>query len=248
MPLGQELAPHIPFLRRYARAVTGSQATGDALVRATLAAIAAAPREFARDVDPRVALYGRLLESLEASDRFAAIGRELLPGWRQALLLTAMEGFTPEDAGLLMNCDREEVERMADEAVSRLEHQPPAPTLIIEDEPMIAMTLEDVLSDLGHSITGIAATHDCAVAMARADPPALVLADIQLADSSCGLEAVHDIFANFRVPVVFITAFPERLLTGKRPEPAFLITKPFQISTVKAAIGQALFLNQAVAA
>ena len=248
MPLGQDLAPHIPFLRRYARAVTGSQAAGDALVRATLEAIAAAPREFARDVDPRLALYGRLLERLDASDRFLSVGQALLPGWRQALLLTAMEGFTPEDAGLLMNCDRQEVEQLADEAVMRLERQPPAPTLIIEDEPMIAMDLEDLLADLGHSVTGIAATHDRAVAMARAHRPALVLADIQLADSSCGLEAVHDILADFRVPVVFITAFPERLLTGKRPEPAFLITKPFQIATVRAAIGQALFLSEAVAA
>jgi hypothetical protein len=43
--------------------------------------------------------------------------------------------------------------------------------------------------------------------------------------------------------VIFITAFPERLLTGERPEPTFLITKPFQPETVKAAIGQALFFH-----
>ena len=47
----------------------------------------------------------------------------------------------------------------------------------------------------------------------------------------------------FDVPVIFITAFPERLLTGERPEPTFLITKPFQPETVKAAIGQALFFH-----
>jgi hypothetical protein len=47
------------------------------------------------------------------------------------------------------------------------------------------------------------------------------------------------------VPVIFITAFPERLLTGERPEPTFLITKPFQPETVKAAIGQALFFHPA---
>ena len=47
----------------------------------------------------------------------------------------------------------------------------------------------------------------------------------------------------FKVPVIFITAFPERLLTGERPEPTFLITKPFQRSTVKAAIAQALFFD-----
>ena len=60
-----------------------------------------------------------------------------------------------------------------------------------------------------------------------------------------GLDAVKDILSKFNVPVIFITAFPERLLTGERPEPTFLITKPFQRSTVKAAISQALFFDQA---
>jgi CheY-like chemotaxis protein len=72
-----------------------------------------------------------------------------------------------------------------------------------------------------------------------------VLADIQLADGSSGIDAVKDILARLDVPVIFITAFPERLLTGERPEPTFLITKPFQRSTVKAAISQALFFNAA---
>ena len=54
-----------------------------------------------------------------------------------------------------------------------------------------------------------------------------------------------DILVEFQVPVIFITAFPERLLTGERPEPTFLITKPFQRSTVKAAISQALFFDAA---
>ena len=59
-----------------------------------------------------------------------------------------------------------------------------------------------------------------------------------------GIDAVKDILSEFSVPVIFITAFPERLLTGERPEPTFLITKPFQRSTVKAAIAQALFFDE----
>ena len=69
--------------------------------------------------------------------------------------------------------------------------------------------------------------------------------DIQLADDSSGIDAVKDILHEFKVPVIFITAFPERLLTGERPEPTFLITKPFQRSTVKAQIAQALFFDTA---
>jgi hypothetical protein len=50
--------------------------------------------------------------------------------------------------------------------------------------------------------------------------------------------------ANFSAPTIFITAFPERLLTGEKPEPVFLITKPFDIDIVKAVTSQALFFEQ----
>ena len=50
--------------------------------------------------------------------------------------------------------------------------------------------------------------------------------------------------ASFEVPVIFITAYPERFLTGERPEPAFLIAKPFQPSTVSAVLSQALFFER----
>jgi hypothetical protein len=70
-----------------------------------------------------------------------------------------------------------------------------------------------------------------------------VLADIQLADGSSGIEAVNDILGISGVPIVFITAYPERLLTGERPEPTFLITKPFAPENVKAITSQALFFD-----
>src|SRR6185436_83559 len=124
MSLGQELAPHLPFLRRYARALTGTQTHGDAFVRATLEAIVAAPDSFPRDVDPRLGLYRTFhaiwsSASIEedpghddpnpaeniAQKRLARI----TPLSRQALLLTAMEGFTPEDAGYLIGAGADEV-------------------------------------------------------------------------------------------------------------------------------------------
>lgn len=73
----------------------------------------------------------------------------------------------------------------------------------------------------------------------------MVLADIQLADGSSGIDAVNDILAASAIPVIFITAFPEHLLTGERPEPTFLVTKPFDENMVKALISQALFFNEA---
>ncbi len=262
MGLGSTLQPHLPFLRRYARALTGNQGAGDAYVRATLEAIVAAPDEFPRDVAPRLGLYGIFqriwststeedARDLSAGDGLEAIASARLaritPVSRQALLLAAMEGFSTTDTAYLLNLEEDEVDALVDEALAEIEAQTRTDVLIIEDEPIIAMDIETIVRDLGHDVTAIAVTRDEAVKEARAHRPGLVLADIQLADNSSGIDAVKDILADFDVPVIFITAFPERLLTGDRPEPAFLITKPFQRATVKAAISQALFFNSATA-
>jgi CheY-like chemotaxis protein len=260
MSLGQQLHPHLPFLRRYARALTGSQNHGDAYVRAALEAIVAAPEEFPSDVDPRLGLY-KTFQAIWSSAHLEDVplsggGREaiaqarlaqLTPLPRQALLLTALEGFTVDDVAYLIDLESSDVEALVEEALSEIEAQTRAKVLIIEDEPIIAMDIETIVRDLGHDVTAIAVTAEDAVREALADRPGLVLADIQLADDSSGIDAVKDILAEFSVPVIFITAFPERLLTGERPEPTFLITKPFQRSTVKAAISQALFFDEATA-
>jgi len=261
MSLGQQLQPHLPFLRRYARALTGTQTHGDAYVRATLEAIIAAPKEFPTDVGPRLGLYrtfhaiwdsaGKdLVPAHDGVDHESVANARLAvipPLSRQALLLSAMEGFANNEVAYLIRTDEERVEALVDEAMAEIEAQTRTRVLIIEDEPIIAMDIETIVRDLGHEVTGIAVTRDEAVRDAMADRPGLVLADIQLADDSSGIDAVRDILAEFPVPVIFITAFPERLLTGERPEPTFLITKPFQRSTVKAAIAQALFFNSETA-
>lgn len=262
MSLGQQLHPHLPFVRRYARALTGTQAHGDAYVRATLEAIVAAPDEFPSDVDPRLGLYktfqaiwsssqvdnGSLSSGMGGQESVAdARLSRLTPLPRQALLLTALEGFTTEDVAYLIDLEPTEVEALVAEALEEIETQTRAKVLIIEDEPIIAMDIETIVRDLGHEVTAIAVTREDAVREAMAQRPGLVLADIQLADDSSGIDAVRDILAEFAVPVIFITAFPERLLTGERPEPTFLITKPFQRATVKAAISQALFFDEATA-
>lgn len=257
MSLGLELYPHIPFLRRYARALTGSQSQGDAAVRRTLEAIVASPAAFPANIDVRLALY-RLFEDTWSSsppenvsgggeDERQAVARARLarmtPQPRQALLLTAMEGFSQSEAAYIMNIDPANIEGLVEEAMAEIDRQTRANVLIIEDEPIIAMDIETIVRDMGHDVAGVAVTRDEAVQMAVAQRPGLVLADIQLADDSSGIDAVKDILAEFSVPVIFITAFPERLLTGERPEPTFLITKPFHRNTVKAAIAQALFFD-----
>lgn len=261
MSLGQHIAPHIAFLRRYARALTGSQAAGDAAVRATLEAIVASPTTIKDDVDIRLELYrlfhgtwtassasgsstrDRVLPTTDREQLAHARLSRITPQSRQTLLLTAMEGFTHDEVAYLLGLASATVPGLLDEALNEIEAQTRSTVLIIEDEPMIAMDLETIVRDLGHDLTSVAVTHDEAVAAVRECRPGLVLADIQLADDSSGIDAVKDILAQFSVPVIFITAFPERLLTGERPEPTFLITKPFQRAAVKAAIAQALFFD-----
>ena len=261
MSLGQKIAPHLPFLRRYARALNGTQEHGDAYVRATLEALIAAPDQFPEDVDARLGLYhifhaiwgSAQLEETDAASTAGDLAEQIAaqrlarisPQSRQALLLTAMEGFTPEDAAFILNIEASEIDRLVADALAEIEGQTKARVLIIEDEPIIAMDIETIVRDLGHEVTGVAVTRDEAVAEAAANPPTLVLSDIQLADNSSGIDAVQEILTDHKVPVIFITAFPERLLTGDRPEPTFLITKPFQQATVKAAISQALFFDEA---
>src|SRR5438045_1752242 len=220
MSLGQELAPHLPFLRRYARALTGSQAHGDAFVRATLEAIVAKPDEFPRDVDPRLGLYktfqaiwstANVEEGEEPSQgptgaegiAHARLSR-ITPLSRQALLLTSLEGFSSEDTGYLISASPKDVDNLVAEALEEIERQTLADVLILEDEPIIAMDIETIVHDLGHNVTGVAVTRDEAVAMARSHPPGLVLADIQLAADSTGLHAVNDMRARFAGPGVCV--------------------------------------------
>ena len=261
MSLGEEIRGHLPFLRRYARALTGSQQHGDNFVHTTLEVIVAAPDEFRTGPDTRIDLYrnfhriweSAFIEDGEGSDEgenplVRAANRRLAritPLGRQILLLTALEGFSVEEAAIVTGTNAATVEILLTEAVGDLDRESRTSVLIIEDEPLIAMELEQIVRDLGHRVAGIATTHEDAVAAFEDTDAGLVLADIQLADDSSGIDAVRDILAEFPVPVIFITAFPERLLTGERPEPTFLITKPFQPDNVKAAIGQALFFHPA---
>jgi CheY-like chemotaxis protein len=260
MSLASQIAPQLPYLRRYARAVTGAQASGDALVAATLEAIIAEKSTLPSGVAPRLALYKafQTVWSNASSGAVASGGGEpaaaivaiagarlagMTPLSRQALLLGAMEGFSVEDVGFLIDLPAAQVEALVDEALAEISRQTATRVMIIEDEPIIALDIEAIVRELGHDVAGIATTHDEAMALFQAEAPGLVLADIQLADASSGIDAVRQILAEQPVPVIFITAFPERLLTGERPEPTFLITKPFQIATVTAAIAQALFFN-----
>jgi len=251
------IAPHLPYLRRFSRAVTGSQTSGDAYVAATLEALIADLSIFPKSGNDRVSLYklfSQLFDSLSVPvpenptpfgwERKAAANLETVtPQARKAFLLIAVEGFTPAHAAEILDVDETSFSKLLETASMEISRQVATDIMIIEDEPLIAMDIEDMVETLGHRVTGVARTHAEAIELYKKTKPKMVLADIQLADGSSGIDAVNDILKDETLPVIFITAFPERLLTGEKPEPAFLVTKPFNPDMVKALISQALFFN-----
>lgn len=257
MSISQAIAPHLPYLRRFSRALSGTQGAGDAYVAATLEVLIEDPTLFDSKLDPRVALYrtfaglwnsvGVNLKPEMHAGPATAVDRKLesiTPLPRQAFLLGSVEGFSVPEIARILDVDEAEVEELIDQAGREIALQVATDVLVIEDEPMIAMDLESIVEGLGHRVMGVARTHAEAIGATAKATPGLVLADIQLADGSSGLDAVNEMLGTFEVPVIFITAYPDRLLTGDRPEPAFLITKPYQPDTVKAIVSQALFFDR----
>ena len=252
--LASVVGANLPYLRRYARALTGSQETGDRYAAATLEALIASDEDPGIGAEARLSLFrtfhavwstaGALLGepdsplSAQAQRRLALLS----PNTREALLLHSIEGFTSAEIGRIMEVDAEEAAELVAIAHREMDRGNTGKVMIIEDEAIIAMDIRAIVEEMGHHVTGIARTRTAAVDLALRDRPDLILADIQLADNSSGIDAVNDILREFHdLPVVFITAFPERLLTGKRPEPAFLITKPYAEGQVRSAVSQAMF-------
>ena len=257
MKLAGEIAPHLPYLRRFSRALTGGQSSGDSYVAALLEALIADPELFDPKPNVRVAMYRSfcgLWESISLNLRKSPDSNtwednaqrqlaNITPKAREAFLLVAVEGFTASETATILGISLTEAKMLLEEASHTILDQVATDVMIIEDEPIIAMDLEALLESLGHKVTGVARTEKEAIHLAATKRPGLVLADIQLADGSSGVDAVRNILQNISVPVIFITAFPERLLTGENPEPTFLITKPFMPEMVKAVVSQALFFN-----
>ena len=250
------IGENLPYLRRHARALTGSQIEGDRYAVLTLEAILADMSLFEQGLTPRVALYkvfqsiwstsGGQFEPSEggvtgtAQKHLAGLTRDT----REALLLHTIEELSFLDVATVMGQSTAEIRELIDVAYREMAKSVSGKVMIIEDEAIIAMDLEAIAGDMGHQVTGIARTERGALDLFEKERPDLILSDIQLADNSSGVDAVNKILANTPdIPVIFITAFPERLLTGDGPEPAFLISKPYTEEQVRSAVSQAMFFS-----
>ena len=257
MPISKDITSVLPYLRRFSRALNGSQDSGDAYLTATLEYLLANPKAFSRDLPPHLALYRLYLEVWSATNvgdpildgDASAYDRHLAalsPRTRQAFLLKTVEGFCVPEIGSVMGLDSSRVLALLSRGARDIAQELAAKILIIEDEPIIAMDLETIVEDLGHHVVGVARAQRQAIVLAAERKPELIMADIQLADGNSGLDAVNDILKGASKPVVFITAHPGIYLStsASRPGPAFLLRKPFNPASVRAAVSQALFFDR----
>lgn len=252
--LADQIGPNLPYLRRYARALTGDQQRGDGYAATTLEAILGDPQQFSDARAPKAALF-KVFQSIWSTSGGQFTGAEdgvqaqaqrhlavLTDDTREVLLLRTLEEFSPQDTAYIMDRSVDEIEDLLKIAYEEMAKSVAGSVMIIEDEAIIAVDLEGIATDMGHRVTGVARTETGAVALFEKERPDLILSDIQLADGSSGIDAVNRITAEAGdIPVIFITAYPERLLTGEGPEPAFLISKPYTEDQVRSAISQAMF-------
>lgn len=227
------LRQNLPLLRRFGRALTGDQQQADVAMVQLMEDLLIQASALTVEANIRVTLYRQILCNLTM----------VSPTPRQALLLTAVEGFAHSEAADVLGISLSELDHLLQKAAAEMADQSGARVLIIEDQQFIAAKLEALVSQIGHDVVGISASRSEAVDCARRIRPDLILTDIQLADGSTGLAAMHDIQTEQDVPFIIITAHPELLLTGKHQEPAFVIHKPFVDNSVAAIISQALFLR-----
>lgn len=253
--LAQSVGRELPYLRRYARALTGSQKAGDNYAAATLEAILTDRSVLDGEADTRIGLFrafhaiwqssGEPVEESELSAREKGAQdrlRKLTPNSREALLLRSIEELRYDQIAHIMDISQPEAEELIEIALNEMSSSIAGRIMVIEDETIIAMDLKGIVQAMGHNVTGVARTHSAAIELAQSERPDLILADIQLADGSSGIDAVNDLLHDLgEIPVIFITAFPDRLLTGDRPEPAFLISKPYSEEQVRSAVSQAMF-------
>jgi CheY-like chemotaxis protein/DNA-directed RNA polymerase specialized sigma24 family protein len=241
MPRREDVIHALPYARRYARALTGSQKAGDALVAECLRGLSGQQDAIpAALIEARHILYWGVTARFDQLPAAPSAAEGLSAKHRQLLLLTSLEDVSAEDAAPIIGLSVEAAQDRLTQAREQLRASAATDVLIIEDEPIIAMDLEELVQSCGHRVVGLAASEAEAIEIAKRTRPGLILADINLGLGGDGTSAVSTILESHYAPVIFVTAYPERLLTGDAVEPAFVITKPFEPLTLAIATYQAV--------
>lgn len=246
----RELNEHLPSLRRYARALTGSVDQGDDLVTRCVEAAVMAPQSFGIPMKTPAPLYallhalfdkegeGKPLKTQHPIERVLARRPETD---RRLYLLVALEELTVDEAAKVVNLGTREALSRLVKIREFLRQAMTARVMVVEDNAIAAVDLSEMISDMGHVVCGTAATEPEALALANAGSPTLALLDVRLAQGGSGIAVARTLRDRFAVPVIFVTAYSGdlRLLDDEGLGP--VIRKPYTSDAVRDAITQAVF-------
>lgn len=244
-----EVIRHLPELRRYGYAMTGSREQGDGLVERTLMRLVADPGRPGSD-GARVGLF-RTFHAVNGfpdparqpepppriRDRLVLQVTSLPPETRAIFILGYVLRFTTEEVGRILDMDETTATETIRSARLQLMKFACARVLIIEDDYLIAQEIAHMVENVGQQVCGPVATYADAISCAAGEAPTLVLADIQLRNGRIdGLRAGSDVAREHQVPLYVITGYPERIAMDSDVRPARVFTKPFDYAALRGAI------------
>lgn len=247
----QQMMHHLPFLRRYARALTGSTERGDRVVTNCLEIATADPERYGLDGNSRLPLY-RLLNELTADlkpdfgdgapvhpiEEALSSLPEML---RRVYLLISLESLSTADAAEILNVPHQRAIEAMNEAQERMRDRLVANILIVEDDAIIAFDLAETIRAMGHKVCGTAATTRQALDLAEDSRPTLALMDVRLAHGDSGIATAEQLRARRSLPIIFVTAYAEEIRRRGLDQLGPVIKKPFTRDQIEQAITQAVF-------
>jgi PAS domain S-box-containing protein/putative nucleotidyltransferase with HDIG domain len=115
--------------------------------------------------------------------------------------------------------------------------------LVVEDESIVARDIRNMLLGLGYEVTAVISGAKEAIKSVKKDRPHLVLMDIMLPGDLSGVDAADQIYSEFNIPVVYLTAFADEttLQRAKETEPFGYLLKPFEERELKSTIEIAIY-------
>ncbi|WP_084418525.1 response regulator [Henriciella litoralis] len=235
------LERELPDLRRFSRALTGTQEAGDALVSEAVRLLSNRSQELVEHFCSRPRLFG-LVSSILDSRTFLAFNPERAdsPG-RRAVLMQDVFGFTEEDARSALQLASDNYRMLLQAARLPASGLEPARIVILEDQFLIAADEEILLKSHGHDVVGVCATAEEALEIVKSESPDIVICDIDLgAGNPTGLDFAKSVPPEARCAFVFVTGHPATLCQGHPGEPAYLVSKPYDPAVLATIVYQAL--------
>ncbi|MAW82727.1 MAG: hypothetical protein CMI63_21030 [Parvularcula sp.] len=256
MPKLTPFQKDLRFVRQFARAVTSDQFLGDEIAAAALQRFDYSAVEGLPDRERQITVFRAFYDawrSASAEGGAAFSNRSVLAARpftaeppRQLVLLVDVIGLEIEKAAALIGVEPSEAKRLLSEERRRIAAtQVSGTALVIEDEPVIALEVAATLETIGLKVLATARTADDAIRLANKHRPDVVMADYDLGAGRTGLDAVREITSTLPVIAIFLTAYPDDVLSGDDYEPTFILTKPFDERALRAAIVHGLSLPRA---